>query len=153
MLIFRISWYLFSRLHVQVLNFFMVIGITFIDHKCHFSWLQVYYLMVTCCHKMFTAQVKRGNNTICTSIISWCSFHDVKSINVNFQIFMVCYFEVTCRRIQFSMVANTIFVDNHLTHFVVVLYFFTHYHTKIYFLEPKGLYLNWKKHLHPLCFF
>jgi len=27
----------FSRLHVQVLNFFMVIGINFLDHKCHFS--------------------------------------------------------------------------------------------------------------------
>ncbi len=101
--------------------FFMVIGITFLDHRCHFSWLKVYYFIMTCYLKMCNTQVKRGNNTICTSIISWCSFHNVKSTNVNFQnfmvivvfmvqIFMVCYFEATCRRFQFSMVANIIFL-------------------------------------------
>jgi hypothetical protein len=26
---------------VKVLNFFMVTWITFLDHMCHFSWLQV----------------------------------------------------------------------------------------------------------------
>jgi hypothetical protein len=109
----------FFKITCASFEFFMVIGITFLGHMCHFSWLKVYYFMVTCYPKMCNAQVKRRNNTICTSIISWCSFHDVKSITVNFQnfmvlvflvqIFMVCYFEVICRRFQFSMVANAIF--------------------------------------------
>jgi hypothetical protein len=95
-------WYhIFFKVTCKFFDFFMVIGINFLDHRCHFSWLQVYYFMVTCYHKMCNAQVKKGNNTICTSIVSWCSFHECK-------IFMLCYFELTCRRFEFSIVANTI---------------------------------------------
>jgi hypothetical protein len=83
-------WYhIFFKVTCKFFDFFMVIGINFLDHRCHFSWLQVYYFMVTCYHKMCNAQVKKGNNTICTSIVSWCSFHDVKSTNVKFSCYVI----------------------------------------------------------------